>query len=136
MCEGGAGGTWVTAEDRGPCTNLDLERLVRKLKGEATMKTHATGRRKLKAKPAAVAGENDASVCTRRRSDTTLVIPAGQPDLAALRSVTREWLVPRLVEEFLREHGVELKQPMSVNYENPIPKLPNRGGRGASRRER
>jgi len=98
------------------------------------MKTHATSRRKLKS--AAGTGENDAFACKRHRTDTTLVIPTGQPDLAALRSVTREWLVPRLVEEFLREHGVELKQPTSVNYENPIPKLLNRGGRGVSRRER
>lgn len=36
-------------------------------------------------------------------------LPPGQPDLDALRSVTREWLVPRLVEEFLRVHGIELK---------------------------
>jgi hypothetical protein len=101
------------------------------------MKADATGRRKLKAKPAAVTGENDAFVCTRRRTDTALVIPEGQPDLAALRSVTHEWLVPRLVQEFLRERGIELKQsPMSVNFENPIRKLLNRGGRGASRRER
>jgi hypothetical protein len=36
----------------------------------------------------------------------------GQP----LRSVTREWLVPRLVEKFLRSHGVELRcSQTSVN---------------------
>ena len=29
--------------------------------------------------------------------------------MEALRSVTREWLVPRLVEKFLRLHGFELK---------------------------
>ena len=38
-----------------------------------------------------------------------LQLPPGQPDLDALRSVTRKWLVPRLVEEFLRVHGIELK---------------------------
>lgn len=38
-----------------------------------------------------------------------LQLPPGQLDLDALRSVTREWLVPRLVEEFLRVHGIELK---------------------------
>ena len=43
------------------------------------------------------------------RKGARLEIPAGQPDLEALRSVTREWLVPRLVEKFLRVHGVELK---------------------------
>ena len=82
-------------------------------------------------------GENDAFVCRRHRTDITLVIPEGQPDLAALKSVTREWLAPRLVQEFLRERGIELKQSLvSANYENPIRKLLNRGGRSASRRER
>jgi len=38
-----------------------------------------------------------------------LQLPPGQADIEALRSVTREWLVPRLVEKFLRIHGVELK---------------------------
>jgi hypothetical protein len=38
-----------------------------------------------------------------------LLIPAGEPDIEALRSVTREWLVPRLVAKFLRLHGVQLK---------------------------
>lgn len=38
-----------------------------------------------------------------------LQLPPGEPSLDALRSVTREWLVPRLVEKFLRVHGIELK---------------------------
>lgn len=44
-----------------------------------------------------------------RRAETTLEFPTGRPDLDALRSVTREWLVPLLVEKFLREQGVELR---------------------------
>jgi hypothetical protein len=44
-----------------------------------------------------------------RRQEARLAIPDGEPDLEALRSVTREWLVPRLVEKFLRMHGVELR---------------------------
>jgi hypothetical protein len=49
---------------------------------------------------------------TQRR----LELPAGEPDLEALRSVTREWLVPRLVEKFLCLHGVELRYSQtSVN---------------------
>jgi hypothetical protein len=44
-----------------------------------------------------------------RRCETRLQLPAGQPDLEALRSVTREWLVPLLVEKFLREQGIELR---------------------------
>jgi hypothetical protein len=40
---------------------------------------------------------------------TRLQFPPGGPDIEELRSVTREWLVPRLVEKFLRVHGVELK---------------------------
>ena len=43
------------------------------------------------------------------RADGRLRLPPGKPDIDALRSVTREWLVPRLVEKFLRVHGVELK---------------------------
>ena len=38
-----------------------------------------------------------------------LLIPAGNPDIDALRSVTREWLVPSLVKKFLRLHGIDLK---------------------------
>jgi hypothetical protein len=40
-----------------------------------------------------------------RCAETKLEFPAGEPDLDALRSVTREWLVPLLVEKFLREQG-------------------------------
>jgi len=36
-----------------------------------------------------------------------LALPAGEPDLEALRSVTREWLVPLLVDKFLREQGID-----------------------------
>jgi hypothetical protein len=42
-----------------------------------------------------------------RRLETRVQLPAGKPDIEALRSVTREWLVPRLVEKFLRVHGIE-----------------------------
>jgi hypothetical protein len=38
-----------------------------------------------------------------------LQLPPGEADIEQLRSITREWLVPRLVEKFLRVHGVELK---------------------------
>ena len=44
-----------------------------------------------------------------RRQETRLELPVGKPDLEALRSVTREWLVPLLVEKFLREQGIELR---------------------------
>jgi hypothetical protein len=40
---------------------------------------------------------------------TQLELPGGEPDLEALRSVTREWLVPLLVDKFLRTHTVELR---------------------------
>lgn len=43
-----------------------------------------------------------------------LQLPPGKPDLEALRSVTREWLVPRLLEKFLRLQGIELKQIHNV----------------------
>jgi len=44
-----------------------------------------------------------------RRGETKVQLPTGEPDLEALRSVTREWLVPLLVEKFLRERGIELR---------------------------
>ena len=67
-----------------------------------------------------------------------LRLPPGEADMEALRAVTREWLVPRLVQEFLREHGVELKQPPTpVKPKNELSDAAIRGGRGlASRRER
>ncbi len=43
-----------------------------------------------------------------------LQLPSGKPDFEALRSVTREWLVPRLVEKFLRFQGIELKHASKV----------------------
>lgn len=42
-----------------------------------------------------------------RQAQTRLELPAGEPDLEGLRAVTREWLVPALVERFLREHGIQ-----------------------------
>lgn len=44
-----------------------------------------------------------------QHAGTRLQLPPGEADIQQLRSVTREWLVPRLVEKFLRVHGVELK---------------------------
>ena len=55
-----------------------------------------------------------------------LQLPPGKPEIDALRSVTREWLVPRLVEKFLRLHGVELNHSRKLpNIANtPHPRLP------------
>jgi hypothetical protein len=51
--------------------------------------------------------------------------------MEALRSVTREWLVPRLVEKFLRIHGFELRHsPMSANATNRL--QPSLVGEGSS----
>jgi hypothetical protein len=47
------------------------------------------------------------SIVPGRRQETKVQLPTGEPDLEALRLVTREWLVPLLVEKFLREHGIE-----------------------------
>jgi hypothetical protein len=58
---------------------------------------------------------------TARRAETKLRLPVGQPDLEALRSVTREWLVPLLVEKFLREQGIELRaRPNAGPGKTPI----------------
>lgn len=51
----------------------------------------------------------------RRRGETRLEIPSGKPDLKALRSVTREWLVPLLVEKFLRDRGIELRAQLHAS---------------------
>jgi hypothetical protein len=82
--------------------------------------------------------ERQGPVPASSRDGVRLLLPLGEPDLEALRAVTREWLVPRLVQEFLREHGVELKQPSTpVNQKNELSDAAIRGGRGlASRRER
>ena len=50
----------------------------------------------------------------RRQRGTRLELPLGEPDIEALRSVTQEWLVPRLVQKFLRMHGVELMQSQKL----------------------
>lgn len=56
-----------------------------------------------------------------RRAEAKLEFPAGEPDLDALRSATREWLVPLLVEKFLREQGVELRaRPNTGPGKSPI----------------
>jgi hypothetical protein len=56
-----------------------------------------------------------------RRQETRIELPAGKPDLEALRSVTREWLVPLLVEKFLREQGIELRaRPNAEPGKTPI----------------
>jgi len=53
--------------------------------------------------------------------ETKLVLPDGEPNLGALRSVTREWLVPLLVEKFLREQGIELRaRPNAEHRKTPI----------------
>jgi hypothetical protein len=57
----------------------------------------------------------------RPRQEAELAIPGGERDLTALRSVTREWLVPRLVEEFLRERGVALRAHPQPIREKPMP---------------
>jgi hypothetical protein len=57
--------------------------------------------------PSSIA-ERTMSTNIKQRSGTRLEISAGEPDLEALRLVTREWLVPLLVEKFLHEQGIEL----------------------------
>jgi hypothetical protein len=53
---------------------------------------------------------------------TRIQLPPGGADLEELRSVTREWLVPRLVEKFLQVHGVELKHShLRANRLQPLP---------------
>jgi len=59
-----------------------------------------------------------------RHREIKLALPSGEPDFEALRSVTREWLVPILVEKFLREQGVELRARANTGPgKRPIPDL-------------
>jgi hypothetical protein len=60
-----------------------------------------------------------------RRQGTGLELPVGEPDLEALRSVTREWLVPRLVEKFLRMHGIELRHSQKASARLQPPRRQN-----------
>ena len=61
------------------------------------------------------------SIVPGRRQETKVQLPTGEPDLEALRSVTREWLVPLLVEKFLREQGIELRaRPNADPGKTPI----------------
>lgn len=46
------------------------------------------------------------SPAPRRHQETKIELPTGEPDIEALRSATREWLVPLLVEKFLREQAI------------------------------
>ena len=48
------------------------------------------------------------SMTPSRTGGARLQFPPGEADIEDLRSVTREWLVPRLVEKFLRVNGIEL----------------------------
>lgn len=41
---------------------------------------------------------------SKRGPQTEVRIGAGEPDVALLSSVIREWIVPALVREFLAEH--------------------------------
>ncbi len=53
--------------------------------------------------------------------ETRLVLPDREPSVEALRSVTCEWLVPLLVEKFLREQGIELRaRPNAEHRKTPI----------------
>ena len=50
-----------------------------------------------------------------------LQLPPGKADIETLRSATSEWLVPRLVEKFLRIHGFELRHsPKFANATNRL----------------
>ncbi len=48
------------------------------------------------------------------RKRTRVVIGSGESDLSGLRSITRDWLVPRLVEKFLASRGTPAKRDRHV----------------------
>jgi hypothetical protein len=90
--------------DNSERTNSSGEYFLRRI--DVTMRNKE---RTQKGKVASESAESVSKLGPPSRKGARLEIPAGQPDPEALRSVTREWLVPRLVEKFLRVHGVELK---------------------------
>jgi hypothetical protein len=57
----------------------------------------------------------NSNVNRRERRRVHLVIGTGEVNLPGLRSITRDWLVPRLVEEFVatrrRDSDLSLKRP-------------------------
>jgi hypothetical protein len=57
------------------------------------------------------------------REEARIEIPCGEPDVSALRSIMRDWLIPRLVEDFLRERGIELKYSRVHVPKNPTFKI-------------
>ena len=72
------------------------------------MKTRAKEKAKLK--------PDFGSLCRFQRAqteDAKLQLPKEQPDLEALHAITREWLAPRLAEEFLRERSLERRSSSS-----------------------
>jgi hypothetical protein len=73
--------------------------------------------------------DRQGSLPASSRGGGYLQLPQGKADIEALRSVTREWLVPRLVEKFLRVHGFELKHTRKfANTANELqPSLPGEG---------
>lgn len=55
---------------------------------------------------------------SRKRAETRLVLPPlanSQAAEAALKQVIEDWLLPRLLEEFLREKGITPKSRFSGN---------------------
>jgi hypothetical protein len=51
---------------------------------------------------------------TRRRADTLLFFdPAKEAPEVVLRAIVDEWLVPSLVEQFLRERGITQQSLLS-----------------------
>ena len=63
------------------------------------------------------------SPAQRPHQETKIGLPPGEPDIEELRSVTREWLVPLLVEKFLRELAFELRPPNVGVRKRPISDL-------------
>jgi hypothetical protein len=81
-------------------------------KNDRTMnRSHVSGRPGVRSRSEQCKPE---SLTPSQTGGTRLQFPPGEADLEALRSVTREWLVPSLVDKFLRDHGVELKHVRSV----------------------
>lgn len=61
------------------------------------------------------AAENSSDSDTR--SGTRLLLPPSvnpQATEAALKQVIEDWVLPRLLEEFLREKGITPKSPVSI----------------------
>lgn len=66
-----------------------------------------------------VTGVNKRESRDATRNEAVLLIAPGEPNPNILSAIVREWLAPRLAEEFLREHRHRLTKDGSETQASP-----------------